>query len=120
MENKPTHIGIYIDNMERAKNFYSLLFGWNFNNYGPSDFLQIKSNNETIGALQARKYSPIKTKINGFECTIKVKNIEETLKVVLENGGTVVLPKTKIPSVGWIIKFLDTEGNLLCAMEYEK
>jgi len=31
-----------------------------------------------------------------------------------------VLPKTEIPSVGWIIKFLDTEENLVCAMEYHK
>ncbi|NHE55963.1 VOC family protein [Cyclobacterium plantarum] len=29
------------------------------------------------------------------------------------------MPKTAIPNVGWIAKFLDTEGNLICAMQYD-
>ncbi len=27
--------------------------------------------------------------------------------------------KRAIPYVGWIAKFLDTEGNLICAMQYD-
>ena len=34
--------------------------------------------------------------------------------------ATIVMPKTEIPHVGWLVKFLDTEGNLVCAMEYNK
>jgi len=29
------------------------------------------------------------------------------------------MPKTAIPYVGYIAKFLDTEGNLICAMQYD-
>jgi len=29
------------------------------------------------------------------------------------------MPKTAIPNVGWIAKFLDTEENLICAMQYD-
>lgn len=120
MENKPTHIGIYIDDMERAKKFYANLFGWDFNSYGPSDFFQIKSDDELIGALQSRKYSPIEQQVIGYECTIEVMDIDRTIALILENGGNIVLPKTEIPSVGWVSKFLDTEGNLVCVMEYQK
>ena len=27
--------------------------------------------------------------------------------------------KTAIPGVGWLIKFLDTEGNLACAVKFD-
>lgn len=121
MANKLTHFAIHIDNMERAKNFYGDVFDWGFNSYGPPDFLQIKSekndNGELIGALQSRNYSPVKEKIIGLECTIGVEDIDVITNKVERNGGQILMPKTAIPYVGWIIKFLDTEGNLVCAMQ---
>lgn len=122
MKNKLTHFAIHIDDIERAKKFYDGVFDWGFNSYGQSDFLQIKSDKtpdgELIGALQARKYSPVPDKIIGLECTIGVENIDDTIEKVKNNGGHVLMPKTAIPYVGWISKFLDTEGNLFCAMQY--
>ena len=123
MENKLAHFAIYIDDMERAKHFYTALFGWKFSSYGPADFMQIKldnsENSAPIGALQARKYSPVEDKVIGFECTIQVANVDNTINAVQENNGKIILPKTTIPYVGWITKFLDTEGNLVCAMQYD-
>lgn len=120
MKNKLIHFAIYVDNVSRAQNFYSEVFNWGFNSYGPSDFMQIKSdeiNGELIGALQARKYSPVSEKIIGLECTIEVDDIELIIEKVKNSGGKILMDKTAIPSVGWIVKFLDTEGNLVCAME---
>jgi len=31
----------------------------------------------------------------------------------------ILMPKTAIPYVGWVAKLLDTEGNLICAMQYD-
>jgi uncharacterized protein len=121
MKNKLTHFAIHIDNIERAKQFYQGVFEWGFASYGPPDFLQIKAdqsdNGELIGALQARKYSPVKEKIVGLECTIGVESVDEIIRKVEKNGGEILMPKTAIPYVGWITKFLDTEGNLICAMQ---
>jgi uncharacterized protein len=123
MNNKMTHFAIHIDDIERAKNFYDGVFDWGFNSYGPNDFLQIKAdkseNGELIGALQARKYSPVPENIIGFECSISVKNVDVIIEKVKANGGQILLAKTAIPYVGWIAKFLDTEGNLVCAMQYD-
>ncbi|MFT3822532.1 MAG: hypothetical protein QM731_01380 [Chitinophagaceae bacterium] len=123
MKNKLTHFAIYIDDIERAKNFYGQVFEWGFNSYGPSDFMQIKADNtengELLGALQSRKYSPIPEKVIGLEGTIGVEDIDETIARVKKNGGQVVMDKISIPYVGWIAKFLDTEGNLICAMQYD-
>lgn len=124
MSNKLKHFAIYIDDMDRAKTFYSNLFGWDFNSYGPEDFLQIRDSSkkdaELIGALQSRKYSPLNEKIIGFECSIEVEDIDATIAIIKENNGEIVMPKTETPYVGWLVKFLDTEGNIVCAVQYHK
>ena len=121
MKNKMTHFAIHIDNIERAKNFYGQVFDWGFTSYGPPDFLQIKTdkteNGELIGALQARTYSPVNEKLIGLECTVTVESVDEIIERVKNNGGQILMPKTAIPYGGWITKFLDTEGNLVCAMQ---
>ena len=123
MSNKLTHFAIHIDDIERAKSFYDGVFDWGFQSYGQEDFLQIKAdkseNGELIGALQSRKYSPIPDKIIGLECSISVENIDDIIEKVKANGGQVLMPRTAISYVGWLAKFLDTEGNLLCAVQYD-
>lgn len=123
MKNKLTHFAIHIDDMERAKNFYDNVFEWGFNSYGQDDFLQIKADRsedgELIGAIQSRKYFPVSEKIIGLECTIGVENIDETIEKVKNSGGQIFMPKTAIPYVGYIAKFLDTEGNQICGMQYD-
>ncbi|WP_421811601.1 VOC family protein [Flagellimonas sp.] len=123
MKNQLTHFAIYTDDIERAKKFYDNVFDWGFNSYGQSDFLQIKDDKsddgELIGALQSRKYSPVSEKVIGFECSIGVENIDFIIEKVKASGGEILMDKTATPYVGWVTKFLDTEGNLLCAVQYD-
>ena len=123
MQNKLTHFAIHIDDIERAKKFYGEVFDWGFSSYGPPDFLQINADKtetgELIGALQSRNYSPVPEKVIGLECTIGVENIDDIIDRVKDNDGQILLPKTAIAYVGWIAKFLDPEGNLICAMQYD-
>ncbi len=123
MHNTLTHFAIHTDDIARARAFYGAVFEWGFNSYGQPDFLQVKAEDTesgaTIGALQSRNYSPVPGKLLGWECTIGVENVEAIIERVSNNGGRIVMPKTPIPYVGWIAKFLDTEGNLVCAMQYD-
>jgi predicted enzyme related to lactoylglutathione lyase len=34
------------------------------------------------------------------------------------NGGKIMMPKAAIAGVGWVVKFLDTEGNLAFAVKH--
>ena len=115
-------MAIFTENMERAKKFYSTVFNWGFTDYGPSDFTQIKVNDgsqeKLIGAFQDRKYQLTDEKVIGFECSITVADIDDTLQLVESSGGVILMPKTEIPHVGWLIKFKDTEGNIVCAIQY--
>jgi len=123
MKNKVTHFAIHIDDIDRAKDFYVDVFDWGFTSYGPSDFLQIKADKsekgELIGALQSRHYSPTEEKLIGFECSVSVDNVDEIIKKVENKAGKILMPKTAIPYDGWIAKFLDTEDNLVCAIQYD-
>jgi len=123
MDNKLSHFAIFTEDIERAKAFYGKVFNWGFNGYGPNDFAQIKANpdgnGQLIGALQDRKYQLTEQKVIGFECSIAVDNVDEIAQLVADADGEVLMSKTEIPHVGWIIKFRDTEGNIVCAMQYQ-
>ena len=68
-------------------------------------------------ALQSGNYSPAQEKVIGFECTISSENLNSTLEKAVQKGGTMVRPNVEITYVGWISKFTDSGGNLLCAMQ---
>jgi len=119
--NKLTHFAVYTDDTERAAAFYQTVFNWQTQSYGQQGFMQLIHSEEQgspIGALQDRMYAPVPERINAFECSIEVANVDETLRAVERAGGRVVMPVTEIPHVGRLFKFTDTEGNLLCAIQY--
>jgi len=60
------------------------------------------------------------TGLNGFECTISVDDLDKVIAAVEANGGTITMAKAPIPTVGTLIRFLDTEGNEVGAMKYEQ
>ena len=117
------HFAIHADDVERARSFYTSVFGWQFNAFGPPGFYQIQTGPEedpgVRGAVQSRDYTPEDMHVAGFECTISVPSLEETIGAVEAAGGRTVLGKSVIPGVGWLAKFVDTEGNLVVAMQYD-
>ena len=121
MDNHLAHFAVYTEDIDRAKTFYKKVFNWGFMEYGPTDFAQITSSDQgtLIGALQDRKYQMTNEKVIGFECSISVIDVDKTAELVLQAGGELLLPKTEIPQVGWLIKFRDTEGNIVCAIQYQ-
>ena len=52
-----------------------------------------------------------------FECTIGVADIDATEKAVVAAGGKVIMSKCEIPTVGWLIKIQDPDGNVVCVKQ---
>ncbi len=52
-----------------------------------------------------------KPSMDGSRIYLHTKNIDETLQLVVANGGRVEYPKTSIGELGWVAEFVDTEGN---------
>jgi len=123
MPNNVVHFAIHADDPQRARRFYESVFGWRFLAFGPPDFYQIKTGTEAdpgiLGAVQHRRYNVAGREMIGYECSISVADVDATAAAVEASGDKVAMPKTAIPGVGWLIKFLDTEGNLACAIRFD-
>ena len=118
------HFAIQCDDVERAKRFYTQVFSWKaaaYQGVDPADFQQIRTaEGKLLGAMQSRKFNPAKERVLGFECSISVPDVAATTRAVESAGGTMLMRRTAIPGVGWIVKFLDSEGNLCCAVQPDR
>ena len=124
--NNVAHFAIHADDLQRAQNFYGKVFGWQYEGFGGgpmTDFCKITSADSEdlapIGAMQSRKFNVAPAEVIGYECSIAVNDVDITATKVEAAGGKILMPKTAIPGVGWLIKFLDTEGNLACAVKFD-
>ena len=119
------HFSINVDNMERAQAFYGGVFGWKFHAYGPPGFFMIESFGSdasavpAIGSIQGRRELVPGVRMNGFECTIAVSDIDAAIASIEKLGGTIVMAKCTLPSIGHLAFFRDPEGNLAGAMQYD-
>jgi len=115
----PNNIGrfaINADDVPRARDFYQKVFGWTFEPWGPPNFYRIETGEEQVravgGLLQERRELVTNGRMIGFECTIGVRDIDETIRAIESNGGKMVTDKFLIPNVVTVAYFQDTEGNV--------
>ncbi|HUI77207.1 MAG TPA: VOC family protein [Bryobacteraceae bacterium] len=123
MPNNLGRFAINADDVPRARRFYEAVFGWSFEPWGPPNFYLIETGEERVravgGLLQERRELVPGAKMVGFECTIAVDNIDQTIRAIEAHGGKIAMPKFQIPTVGTGVYFFDTEGNVAGAMQYE-
>jgi len=107
-----THFDIPVDDIERAKKFYTDLFGWKIERLpGPMEYYEISTTNEKgemgVGGGMAKRNSPA-DKITNY---VDVSSVDEYISKVEQLGGKIILPKTPIPGFGYLAVCLDTENN---------
>ncbi|WP_067052917.1 VOC family protein [Methanofollis ethanolicus] len=106
------HFDLPADDLERAKTFYSSLFGWKFELApGWTDFYLIATATEDgspgIGGGMGKRGAPDQ-KITNY---IGVQSIDACQADVTRLGGKVRLGKTAVPEFGYLAVCEDTEGN---------
>lgn len=119
MANPVAHFAINADDVGRAQQFYSGVFGWTFQSWGPPGFYMIETGSAPMGSLQQRRELEPGVRMTGFECTISVPDVQAAKAAVEAHGGAVVMQPCTIPGVGHLFFFRDTEGNLAGAMQYD-
>jgi predicted enzyme related to lactoylglutathione lyase len=123
MAKNVSFFSIHADDIDRARQFYEGVFQWSFEPWGPPGFYLIHTgdsqNPGIMGALQKRREPLTGTGMRGFECSISVDDIDETIRAVQARGGSIAMAKFHIPTVGTGCYFHDPEGNLAGAMQYE-
>ena len=48
---------------------------------------------------------------------IPVKNVDETITKITQNGGQIAIPKMAVPGIGWLVYFKDLDGHIVGAMQ---
>ena len=123
MPNNLASFAIHVDDVDRARAFYEAVFGWAFEPWGPPGFYLIHTGDEASpgvqGLMHERQVPRSGTGLNGVEATFAVDDVDAIAAAVEANGGTISYGKAVIPTVGTLIRFLDTEGNDIGAMRYD-
>jgi len=119
--NRVVHFEINVDDPERAVKFYTQVFGWAINKWDnpEQDYWLVMTGDEKEPGINGgitKRMHPSATTIN----TIDVKSVDESVEKVKASGGEVVMPKTTIPSVGYLSYCKDTEGNVFGMMQTDQ
>lgn len=105
------------DNTDRARNFYRQMFGWNIERFpGPKEYWHINTGGPDAspdGGLIPRQ-SARQQWITNY---VSVPSVDEAAARVQELGGSICLPKTPVPQMGYFAICQDTEGNTFAVWE---
>lgn len=112
--NKLVHFEIPADDLKRAGEFYSKVFGWKITSMPEMNYTIINTGPDEEqgqkpyfinGGMFKRKDLPHPV------FTMDVENVDESVKLAEANGAKVVRPKVKVGDMGYIAYVTDTEGN---------
>ncbi len=104
-----SHIEIPSKDLDKSKDFYLKLFGWDFKAFGNGYLL---FNNHKGIMVGLRKVSRIFQGDNTI-FHVSVEDIDSTLKKCDQLGGSLKREKTVIPAMGWYALFFDPDGNTI-------
>ena len=103
-----THIDIPVADLERAKAFYSGLFGWQIAAPpGFEDYPMWQAPNKISGGGLA----PRSADFTQPRSTVEVDSIDETTAAAVEAGATVAMEKQPISETSWWAVIVDPDGN---------
>ena len=124
MSNRIVHFEIHADDLARARDFYTKVFGWEFEEWkggdkeywmimtAPKDSKELGINGGMLQRPEGCKPVEPGQAVTGFACTVVVENYDEIAKKILENGGIEAMPKFDLAGMAWQGYFLDTEKNI--------
>jgi predicted enzyme related to lactoylglutathione lyase len=119
---KVVHFEIPADDIDRAKEFYGSIFGWQLQTMqmGDGEYTivmtspvdeqtQLPTEPGAINGGMFRRNEQTPTPV----ITIDVDEIDQALKEIESGGGSTVTPRTPIPGMGAFAYFKDPEGNVM-------
>lgn len=117
---KVVHFEVPYDDLERAKKFYSDVFGWHINtmpemNYNIVHTVEVdeKQMPKSLGAINGGMYKRDDKSAKSPVIVINVKNIDESLKKIKSMGGKIFREKVSVGNMGLYAQVKDTEGNII-------
>ena len=120
-QTKPTSSSIVwfeipADNVERAKSFYSALFGWKIEKFpGPMEYWHIDTGggDDTPDGGLMKRQSPQQ----GITSYVGVASVDDSAAKVEKLGGKICMPKTQVTEMGYFVICQDPENNTFALWE---
>ena len=114
MANPVNWFEIPVSDLQRAKNFYETVLGYELllREMGPLKMawfpMEEGAEYATGSLVQAESYVPSR---HGSLVYFGVKDISKALELVTQNGGKIINEKSPIGEFGFVAHFEDCEGN---------
>ncbi len=103
---KVVHFEIPADNTGRAREFWTGMFGVQFQSYdGPIEYHMFSNDDQTGGGLMPRQEGQ-----NGLVVYFPTEDIDAAREKAEQLGGSAE-EKMPVPGMGWFAHAKDTEGN---------
>lgn len=103
------HCEIPSTDLDKSKDFYHKVLGWEFKSFG-NDYLLFNNHKGTMVGL--RKVDKV-AQGDSTVFHVNMPDIDSILKKVKDNGGAVKRNKTVIPAMGWYALMNDPDGNTI-------
>lgn len=117
------HFEIYVADVEKAKSYYSGLFGWSFSQmpgaeefeYHLAEGREVGSDKGcTVGLLSRPDAAhPAGSAVRGGTMTFEVEDCDFSYAWALANGGAEALPPGDYPGIGRFAYVEDGQGNIV-------
>lgn len=102
------HMEIPADDVKRAREFYSGLFGWEMKEAGPGmEYRLFSTGDKQPGGGMMKRQSPGQ----GITNYIGAPSADEFSGKVKKPGGKPLVPGTAVAGMGYFAICMDTEGN---------
>jgi predicted enzyme related to lactoylglutathione lyase len=103
---KVVHFEIPADDTTRAREFWTEMFGVQFQSYdGPVEYHMFSNDDQTGGGLMPRQEGQ-----DGLQVYFGTEDIDAAREKVEQLGGSAE-EKQPVPGMGWFAHAQDTEGN---------
>lgn len=112
--NPVVYFEIPVEDLDRAIRFYSEVFNFELfkTTIDGNEMALFPFEDKALGISGALAKGKIyKPSIEGALVYFRTKNIDENLKLAVENGGEILYPKTSNGELGFVAEFKDSEGN---------
>ncbi|MCB1068458.1 MAG: VOC family protein [Simkania sp.] len=116
--NQVVHFEIPVDDMEAAKEFYSI-FGWDLIDMPEMGYIGVRTTPfdenhmpKEVGAINGgmmKRTEDVKAPV----IAIQVDSVDTYVEKVIAKGGKLIMPKVEIPNMGYYAYIADPQGNVL-------
>jgi predicted enzyme related to lactoylglutathione lyase len=113
------HFEIAAQDVEKLQHFYTKTFDWKFRKIrAPIEYWKIRTGDGSEPGIDGGIFR--KSPLMGAHNVIGVHVLEDYTTLIKKNGGSIIVPRIRIPGIGRIAVFRDPEGNEFGLLEAEE